>query len=279
MQPAPLTRAPALAWLMAHAYAHRRFLAVLAYPLALAVTLTYQLRRGVYETDDRNGMVIVARWRPGIDAVLAITLILTAYAGLGLLAGLLSFVHPLLEPALFLLAGALGVAGALVLAQGQQSATPIAKDTPTSGDRWQVAALAQRPGTHLSALLLTRNVIAHVAPPPATSSSRPAPPTVSSRPTSAPASPPSHGAGFTASPDQAHAARTSARHLQPDSCRRTLRPGSTAASGPMTDAPGPGMVSLEQFLRARLDEQEPAAPDLDVLDAHRQILAAFRSAR
>jgi len=161
MQPAPLTRAPALAWLMARAYAPHRVLALLAYPVALAVTLSYQLRRGVYESDDRNGMIIVARWRPGIDSVL----ILTGYAGLGLLVGLLSFLHPLLGPTVFLLASGLGIAGHLVLAQGQQSATPIAKDTPTSGTRWQVAALAQRPGTHLSALLLTRNVITHVVPP------------------------------------------------------------------------------------------------------------------
>lgn len=61
MQPTPVTRAPALAWLMAHTYARRRFLAVLAFPIALAVTLTYQLRRGVYASDDRDGMVILAR--------------------------------------------------------------------------------------------------------------------------------------------------------------------------------------------------------------------------
>ena len=42
----------------------------------------------------------------------------------------------------FLCAGGLGVAGALVLAQGEQSTTPVGKDTPSSGDRWQVAALA-----------------------------------------------------------------------------------------------------------------------------------------
>lgn len=164
MQPAPLNRAPALAWLMAYAYAPHRFLAVLAYPLALAVTLTYQLRRGVYETDDRNGMVIVARWRPGLDAVLVTGLILASFAALALPAALLSLVHPLLGPGVFAVAGLLGVVGALALAQGQQSATPIAKNTPRGGDRWQVAALAQRPGTRLSALLLTRQVIATVVP-------------------------------------------------------------------------------------------------------------------
>lgn len=46
----------------------------------------------------------------------------------------------------------------------------------------------------------------------------------------------------------------------------------------MADASGPGMVPLEQFLQARLDEQEPDE-DPDVLKAHRRILAAFRSAR
>lgn len=164
MPPAPPHRAPALAWLMAHAYAPNRALAVLAYPLALAVTLTYQLRRGVYESADHHGMVIVARWRPGLDAVLVIGLILAGYAALGLLAGPLSFLHPLLGPGVFAVAGLLGVAGAFVLAQGQQSATPIARDTPHGGDRWQVAALAQRPGTRLSALLLTRHVVATVVP-------------------------------------------------------------------------------------------------------------------
>lgn len=163
MPPAPLHRAPALAWLMAHAYAPNRPLAVLAYPLALAVTLTYQLRGGVYESADHHGMVIVARWRPGLDAVLVIGLILTGYAALALPAWLLSFLHPLLGPGVFAVAGLLGVPGAFVLAQGQQSATPIARDTP-HGDRWQVAALAQRPGTRLSALLLTRQVIATVVP-------------------------------------------------------------------------------------------------------------------
>ena len=162
---APLARVPALAWLMAHAYARSRPRAVLAYPIALATTLTYALRGGVYESDDQNGMVIVARWRFGLDMLTLTSVMVLGLLALAPVAVLASLVHPLLGPATYVLAGATTVAGALVLAQGQETATPIARNTPTTGDRWQIAALAQRPGTRLSAMLLTRRVIGSVVPP------------------------------------------------------------------------------------------------------------------
>lgn len=164
MQPAPLTRAPALAWLMAHAHARNRPLAVLAYPIALATTLTYAFRAGVYESEDRNGMVIVARWRLGKDLLILLSVIAAGVLGLVVLAAVLILVHPLLGPATVALLATGSAAGALVLARGQKTATPISKDTPTTGDRWQIAALAQRPGTRYSAMLLTRHVIDQVVP-------------------------------------------------------------------------------------------------------------------
>lgn len=48
--------------------------------------------------------------------------------------------------------------GLTQLNAGALSMTPVGPETPP-GDRWQVAALAQRPGTRLSALLLTRRLL------------------------------------------------------------------------------------------------------------------------
>lgn len=164
MRPAPLTRAHALAWLMAHAYTRNRLLAALAYPVALATTLTYTLRAAVYESDDRNGMVIVARWRLGLDLLILMSVIAVGVLGLFLLAAVLAFVHPLLGPATVAVIATGSATGAALLARGQETATPISKDTPTAGDRWQIAALAQRPGTRYSAMLLTRRVVDQVVP-------------------------------------------------------------------------------------------------------------------
>ena len=165
MQPAPATRAPALAWLTAHAHTRNRFLAVLAYPVAFVVVLMSVARRGVYQSDHRNGMVILARWRPALEGLLLVGIMLLDGMVLCLISGLLWLVDPRLGPAVLAVAGVWIGAGAVTLAQGQQAATPISTQTPTTGERWQVAALAQRPGTRLSALLPTRQLIADVVPP------------------------------------------------------------------------------------------------------------------
>lgn len=53
--------------------------------------------------------------------------------------------------------------GLTQLHSGSLSMTPVGPETPR-GDRWQVAALAQHPDTRLSALLLTRRLLASLTP-------------------------------------------------------------------------------------------------------------------
>ncbi|MEZ5088869.1 MAG: hypothetical protein R2719_03595 [Micropruina sp.] len=50
--------------------------AVAVMPWALFIVVPYVLRRAVYESDDRNGVVFFGRHRPILDVVLAILLTL-----------------------------------------------------------------------------------------------------------------------------------------------------------------------------------------------------------
>ncbi|WP_216692967.1 hypothetical protein [Dietzia psychralcaliphila] len=155
--PAPWWHTGALAWLVARAYTRSRPAAALAWAAALATIAPYVLRRAVYESADRDGMVIFCRYRPVLDVVVA-TVLGLAFFGLGFGAFVAEFDHrPLV---LVVLGGILGVvlAGARLMSGGLSPTDAVGPDTP-DGRRWAIMALAQRPGTRYSALLLTRRLI------------------------------------------------------------------------------------------------------------------------
>lgn len=138
-----------LTWLMCHAFARNRFLAVLACPMGLLILIPYAVRRQLYETADRTGMVVFGPFSMVKDTViLAVAMspliVLNAWAPIawGPLSGLV---------VLLVLTGFLLV-GFLVLGSSSMG-VPAGGETP-KGVRYQIAALAQRPGTRLSALQL-----------------------------------------------------------------------------------------------------------------------------
>ena len=139
----------ALTWLMCLAFAPNRFLAALACPLGLLILIPYAVRRQLFETDDRHGMVVFGPFSMVKDAViLAVVMspliVVNALAPIawGPLSGLVG---------LLVLTGFLLV-GFLVLGSSSMG-VPVGRETP-KGDRYQIAALAQRPGTRLSAVQL-----------------------------------------------------------------------------------------------------------------------------
>ncbi|MDO9395698.1 MAG: hypothetical protein Q7T71_04045 [Herbiconiux sp.] len=165
LRPASPLRLPALSHLMASAFAPGPAAALIATPAAMVSLLPSVLRRGLWETADRDGMVVFARYRPVLDAVLAVAVVALGFAaGIAVLvaAGAVWGVAGVLVVLLLmlLLFGVVALGGVLLLAASLSSfSTAVGRETP-SGRRWTVMALAQRPGTRLSALLLTRRLIA-----------------------------------------------------------------------------------------------------------------------
>ncbi|GAA1119108.1 hypothetical protein GCM10009650_24310 [Nesterenkonia jeotgali] len=124
-------------------------MAYLSVPVAVLILLPYAIRRQVYESADGNGMVIFGPYRLGRDfAILAAILlpVLTLYFWVMVTFG------PTHASVLWaVVMGLLGI-GLAGIGRGSMG-MPTGSETP-EGDRWQIAGLAQRPGTRLSALPL-----------------------------------------------------------------------------------------------------------------------------
>ncbi|WP_314038311.1 hypothetical protein [Dietzia sp. CH92] len=161
-RPAPVRRGGALAWLLARAFTGGRVAAALATPAALLILVPYLLRRAVYESDDRNGMVLFCRHRPVVDVVL----VLVVGALLLTFGSLVELVLPdgwrggLVFAGLVFGAVALG---AVLMSRGMPLVDVVGPETP-AGPRWALMGLAQRPGTRYSALLLTRRLLRGLRP-------------------------------------------------------------------------------------------------------------------
>lgn len=154
-RPAGLSRVFSIAWLMSLAFTKGRVRAGLAYPLCLFIGTIYAPRGQVYESPDGNGMVIFGPYRLWVELVAGALIFVAA-----MLVGFLLI--PVLGPATMGVVSvvcslALGL-GIAQMGSGAMAATPVGSETP-KGDRWQAAALAQRPGTRFSALLLTKQLM------------------------------------------------------------------------------------------------------------------------
>lgn len=140
----------ALAWLMSRAFSSNSVMAVLAFPLALLTLVPYATRRQLYETQDRNGMVVFGRLSTVTDVAILIVLILPVCILLGFV---ISAVDPVPALVIGLVVLILFIFGLIGLSDGVPNTKLVDRTTP-KGPRIQVAALAQRPGTRLSALQL-----------------------------------------------------------------------------------------------------------------------------
>lgn len=152
--PARLRRAFTLAWLLSQAFTRHLPGAILAYPVCLLTVGIYLPHRQVYQTDDGAGMVIFGRFRIRNEVVAAALLFFRVIEAIVLLGGRFGPLGITLVTLLWLPFAV----GLTQLNSGALSMTPVGPETPP-GDRWQVAALAQRPGSRLSALLLARRLL------------------------------------------------------------------------------------------------------------------------
>lgn len=150
---------PALAWLMSRAFMARihptPVLAVAVWPMYFLTLAPAVLLGGAYWRD-RDGMVIIHRYRPLLDGLLVIVLMLAAVVAMFSLLQFGGWAGWLLLVA----AGWFWVSAILALV-GNGMGTPltlVGRGTP-KGRRWAVAGLAQRPGTRLTAVMLARDII------------------------------------------------------------------------------------------------------------------------
>lgn len=147
--PAPRHRFFALAWLMCCAFAPNRFLAVLSYPLALLILVPYAARRHIYEASDRNGMVVFGSFSMVKDTLIIAAVMVALFVLFSWASGFWGPVGSLV----FLMALTSILLAGLFAFGSSSMGVPVGRETPR-GYRYQVAALAQRPGTRLSALQL-----------------------------------------------------------------------------------------------------------------------------
>ena len=164
-KPASLRRLAAISVLMASAFTSSRAAAVIATPASFVSLLPYIARGALWESADRDGMVVFGRYRPALDVLLSVAVVLLGF-GIGIAALVLgAFVAGptgLLVVLLLVLLvfGTIG-AGALLLLTGSSLTGSVGRETPR-GRRWTLMGLAQRPGTRLSALLLARQLLDEV---------------------------------------------------------------------------------------------------------------------
>jgi len=151
---------PAAAWLVASAFVHKRWqsrlLTLVGWPVFALVMLPAVLLGGAYWRD-RNGLVLLYRWRPFADTLVIIVAIVAAIVGA--VAAIIWWVG-------FIPLVALGVVWfyasviVVVICKGVGSAATVVGPGTPKGQRWVIAALAQRPGTRMTAVLLAKDLVA-----------------------------------------------------------------------------------------------------------------------
>ncbi|WP_271985696.1 hypothetical protein [Pseudoclavibacter terrae] len=161
-RPSTVRDLPRAAWISARASTPNVPLAVLSVPIYAFSILPMTLRGGLYLDESRTGTVLCARRRPILDGL--VVGLVTAAAFVLWVACILLF-----DTMLVLLLGMLVYAALLVgavIALVQPGGTTLSASGPETpkGDRWMVAALAQLPGTRMTAVMLARRLIEHAPP-------------------------------------------------------------------------------------------------------------------
>lgn len=163
MTPRPSYHFLRAAWIMARAFTPHPALALLAYPWTLISITPGTLRGGLYLDPTRTGMVMLYRSMMLLDVLIAVPVVVVFFIAVGTAASALSTLLPGGVAALFVFV--LAVAGLLfLLPRGGGSLFPWGPETP-KGQRWEIAGLAQMPGTRLTAIQLALRVLDEVPPP------------------------------------------------------------------------------------------------------------------
>lgn len=161
----PSRNVPRAAWIMARAFTPHALFAPLALPWTLLSVIAGALRRGLFLDRTRTGMVLLYRSDPLLDVLLVLP-IMGVIFGISLTVPVLLF---LLFPGLWTLLTILGVPVVLflgavfLLPRGGGAVSPFGAETP-AGPRWELAGLAQLPGTRLTGIQLARRVVSQVPP-------------------------------------------------------------------------------------------------------------------
>lgn len=163
--PRPSRRVLRSAWIMARAFTPHRVVALLALPWTVLAVLPAAVRGGLFLDATRTGLVLLLPINVALDLLLLLPVgVLAAVTTFGLLAladALNAFpVLLVLAPLLVIAASA----GALFLLPKRGASTvPYGPETP-AGPRWELAGLAQLPGTQFTAVQTARSALATVPP-------------------------------------------------------------------------------------------------------------------
>ncbi len=164
MTPRPSYRIDRAAWIMARAFTPHLVLAPLALPWTFLSVIPGMLRRGLYLDPSRTGMVMLYPSSPVSDVLVLFPIMLVAFAAyfaaasaVSSLAGWLALLVP--TATLVVLIGLL-----FLLPRGGGSLVPWGPETP-EGQRWEIAGLAQLPGTRLTGIQLALRALDTVPPP------------------------------------------------------------------------------------------------------------------
>ncbi|HEX7351634.1 hypothetical protein [Brachybacterium sp.] len=141
---------------MARAFTPHFVLAPLALPWTLLSVIPGTLRRGLYLDPTRTGMVMLYRSRPILDLLVLfpvmICLFAVYFAGVPVLLGLIVPGRWIMLT--FGVVTTMFMIGLLfLLPRGGGSLFPWGSETP-EGQRWEIAGLAQLPGTNLTGIQL-----------------------------------------------------------------------------------------------------------------------------
>lgn len=165
MSPPPSRRVFRAAWVMARAYTPNLPVALLALPWCLVAVIPAALRRGLFLDRTGTGMVVLYRSALLLDTLILLPLIFPAM--LAAIAVTMAFAAQLplwATVAIVLVVIALAMTG-LVAIQPEKggSMVPWGPETPP-GEKWELAGLAQLPGTRLTAVPLAMRAVREVPP-------------------------------------------------------------------------------------------------------------------
>lgn len=158
-RPSTLLDLPRAAWISARASTPNVPLAVLSVPIYAFSILPMTLRGGLHLDSTRTGTVLFARRRPILDG-LVVALVTVAAFVLWVVCTLVFDTTTVLLLGFSIYAVLLLGAVIALVQPGGTTLSASGPETP-KGDRWMVAALAQLPGTRLTAVLLARRLIEH----------------------------------------------------------------------------------------------------------------------
>lgn len=120
------------------------------------------LRGGLYLDPSRTGMVMLYRSMLLVDVLIAVPIVFAYFAVAGVaFAGLSALVPTMIAAGIVFVLAAAGVV--FLIPRGGGSAVPWGPETP-KGPRWEIAGLAQLPGTRLTAIQLALRVLETVPP-------------------------------------------------------------------------------------------------------------------